>query len=72
MDREFCVMLTLGNELSLVSLSAYLENLSANDFSIVFMSMCDNVKELNNVNRKIVICEDKHGNLINQVYNISQ
>lgn len=65
-------MLTLGNELSLVSLSAYLENLSANDFSIVFMSMCDNVKELNNVNRKIVICEDKHGNLINQVYNISQ
>jgi len=70
LDREFLGTVTLGNGVSLTGLSFYLGNFSANNFPIVFMGMCDNVKELNKVKRKIVVCEGNNETLHEQMFNV--
>jgi len=69
-DREFHGNLTLGNEVSLTGLSSYLGNFSASNFPIVFMGMCDNVKELIKVKSEIVVCEEKNGTLGTMISNV--
>ncbi|XP_027337357.1 subtilisin-like protease SBT1.9 [Abrus precatorius] len=67
LDREFHSTLTLGNGVNISGLSLYLGNFSALQVPIVFMGMCNNVKELVNVSSKIVVCEDKNGTIFDQV-----
>ncbi|MCH91824.1 subtilisin-like protease-like, partial [Trifolium medium] len=67
LDREFHGNLTLGNGVSLTGFSFYLGEFSASNFPIVFMGMCDNIKELIKVKSKIVVCEDKNGTFLNFV-----
>ncbi|KAK2410135.1 subtilisin protease SBT3 [Trifolium repens] len=61
LDREFHGNLTLGNGVSLTGISSYIGKFSGSNFSIVYMGMCDNVKDLVKVNSKIVVCEDTNG-----------
>ncbi|XP_061353285.1 subtilisin-like protease SBT3 [Gastrolobium bilobum] len=71
LDREFHASLTLGNGIQIKGLSLYPGNFSAGHVPIVFMGLCENVKELNKVRNKIVVCEDKNGrSLYDQVSNV--
>jgi len=72
LNRQFGGILTLGNGASLTGLSSYIGNFSASNFRIVLMDMCENVTELIKVKNKIVICEDKNGNPLDQVSNMFQ
>ncbi|PNX87310.1 subtilisin-like protease-like protein, partial [Trifolium pratense] len=67
LDREFHGNLTLGNGVSVIGFSCYPGKFSTSNFPIVFMGMCDNVKELIKVKSKIVVCEFKKGTLANLV-----
>ncbi|WJX91937.1 hypothetical protein P8452_73651 [Trifolium repens] len=67
LDREFHGNLTLDNGVSLTGFTFYLGKFSASNFPIVFMGMCDNIKELIKVKSKIVVCEDKNGTFLNFV-----
>lgn len=74
LDREFHGTLTLGNGVTITGLSLY----PGNNFTsqhhhapIVFMGMCDKLKELNKAKGKIVVCEDLNGSsLSDQVSNV--
>ncbi|KAK2353465.1 subtilisin protease SBT3 [Trifolium repens] len=69
MDRGFQGTLTLGNGKKIIGISLYIGTFSTNNVPIVFMGLCDNVKELQKVKRKIVVCEEKNGTSISdQVY----
>ncbi|KEH18575.1 putative tripeptidyl-peptidase II [Medicago truncatula] len=73
MDREFQGTLTLGNGNTITGLSRYIGTFSSNNVPIVFMGLCDNVKELKKVKNKIVVCEDKDGaSLFYQVDNLDE
>ncbi|XP_058743834.1 subtilisin-like protease SBT1.9 [Vicia villosa] len=61
MDRDFQGTLTLGNGNKIMGLSFYLGKFPSNNVPIVFMGLCDNVRELRKVKNKIVVCEDKNG-----------
>ncbi|KAL5062494.1 hypothetical protein RYX36_024231 [Vicia faba] len=61
MNRDFQGTLTLGNGSKIVGLSLYIGKFPSNNFPIVFMGSCDNVRELKKVKNKIVVCEDKNG-----------
>ncbi|MCH82515.1 subtilisin-like protease-like, partial [Trifolium medium] len=67
LDRKFHGNITLGNGVSLTGISCYYGKFSASNFPIVFMGMCDNVKELIKVKSKIVVCEIKNGTFPNLV-----
>ncbi|BAT98167.1 hypothetical protein VIGAN_09179700 [Vigna angularis var. angularis] len=70
LDREFHGALTLGNGVQLTGMSLYHGNFSSSHVPIVFMGLCDRVKELAKVRTKIVVCED-NGTIIDlQVSNI--
>ncbi|KAK7381953.1 hypothetical protein VNO80_00535 [Phaseolus coccineus] len=58
MDREFHGTLTLGNGVQITGMSLYHGNFSSRHVPIVFMGLCDKVKELAKVRSKIVVCED--------------
>ncbi|GAU33611.1 hypothetical protein TSUD_359910 [Trifolium subterraneum] len=60
MDRGFQGMLTLGNGNKIIGISLYIGTFSTHNVPIVFMGLCDNVKELEKVKRKIVVCEEKN------------
>ncbi|CAK8560597.1 unnamed protein product [Lathyrus sativus] len=64
MDRDFQGTLTLGNGKEIIGLSLYIGKFPSNNVPIVFMGLCDNVKELKKVKNKIVVCEDKNGTSI--------
>ncbi|PNX79277.1 subtilisin-like protease-like protein [Trifolium pratense] len=64
MDRDFQLTLTLGNGNKIIGFSFYVGTFSSHSVPIVFMDLCDNVKELKKVKRKIVVCEDKNGTSI--------
>ncbi|KAK2406736.1 subtilisin protease SBT3 [Trifolium repens] len=69
MDRGFQGTLTLGNGKQIIGISLYIGTFSTHNVPIVFMGLCDNVKELEKVKRKIVVCEEKNGTSISdQVY----
>jgi subtilisin family serine protease len=69
MDRGFQGTLTLGNGKKIIGISLYIGTFSTHNVPIVFMGLCDNVKELQKVKRKIVVCEEKNGTSISdQVY----
>ncbi|WJX86710.1 hypothetical protein P8452_68986 [Trifolium repens] len=69
MDRGFQGTLTLGNGKKITGISLYIGTFSTHNVPIVFMDLCDNVKELEKVKRKIVVCEEKNGTSISdQVY----
>ncbi|CAK8560596.1 unnamed protein product [Lathyrus sativus] len=71
MDREFQGTLTLGNGNKISGLSLYIGKFSSDNFPIVFMGLCDSVKDLRQVKSKIVVCEDKNGTSVPyQVYNL--
>ncbi|PNX75366.1 subtilisin-like protease-like protein [Trifolium pratense] len=73
LDRELRGNFTLGNGVSLPGVSSYIGKFSASNFTIVYMGMCDNVKDLIKVKRNIVVCEDKIGtfhNLGKQLKNV--
>jgi subtilisin family serine protease len=61
LDRKFHGNITLGNGISLTGIACYHGKFPATNFPIVFMGMCDNVKELIKVKSKIVVCEVKNG-----------
>ncbi|GAU33618.1 hypothetical protein TSUD_359990 [Trifolium subterraneum] len=44
--------------------SLYIGTFSTDDFPIVFMGLCDNVTKLEKLKRKIVVCEDTDGTII--------
>ncbi|WVZ16925.1 hypothetical protein V8G54_009907 [Vigna mungo] len=70
LDREFHGVLTLGNGVQVTGMSLYHGNFSSSHVPIVFMGLCDRVKELAKVRSKIVVCED-NGTIIDlQVSNI--
>ncbi|XP_027906737.1 subtilisin-like protease SBT1.9 [Vigna unguiculata] len=70
LDREFHGALTLGNGVQVTGMSLYHGNFSSGHVPIVFMGLCDRVKELAKVRSKIVVCED-NGTIIDvQVSNI--
>ncbi|CAJ1950535.1 unnamed protein product [Sphenostylis stenocarpa] len=70
LDREFHGNLTLGNGVQITGLSLYHGNFSSSYAPIVFMGLCDKVKELAKVRSKIVVCED-NGTIIDvQVSNM--
>ncbi|KAK7275436.1 hypothetical protein RIF29_16553 [Crotalaria pallida] len=72
LDREFHGTLALGNSIQITGLSLYIGNFSAAaHVPIVFMGLCDNLKELNKVRNKIVVCEDKNEILNEQVDSIT-
>jgi len=58
LDREFHGTLTLGNGVQITGMSLYHGNFSSKHVPIVFMGLCDNLKELAKVRSKIVVCED--------------
>ncbi|KAH1204569.1 Subtilisin-like protease SBT1.9 [Glycine max] len=71
LDREFHGTLTLGNGVQVTGMSLYHGNFSSSNVPIVFMGLCDNVKELAKVRRNIAVCEDKDGTFIEaQVSNV--
>ncbi|WJX91935.1 hypothetical protein P8452_73649 [Trifolium repens] len=65
LDRKFHGNITLGNGISLTGIACYHGKFPATNFPIVFMGMCDNVKELIKVKSKIVVCEVKNATLDN-------
>ncbi|GAU33621.1 hypothetical protein TSUD_360020 [Trifolium subterraneum] len=69
LDRELHGNLTLGNGVSLTGLSSYIGKFSASNFPIVYMGVCDNIKDLIKVNSKIVVCENNNGT-IGQLLNL--
>ncbi|CAJ2663148.1 unnamed protein product [Trifolium pratense] len=64
MDRDFQGTLTLGNGNKIIGISLYIGTFPTHNVPIVFMGSCDNVKELEKVKRKIVVCEEKNGTSI--------
>ncbi|CAJ2663135.1 unnamed protein product [Trifolium pratense] len=69
MDRTFHGTLTLGNGNKITGLSLYVGTFPTHNVPIVFMGLCDNVKELKKAKKKIVVCEEKNGtNIHDQVY----
>ncbi|GAU33617.1 hypothetical protein TSUD_359980 [Trifolium subterraneum] len=69
MDRDFYGTLTLGNGKKITGLSFYIGPFPTHNVPIVFMGLCDNVKELKKVKKKIVVCEEKNGiSIYDQVY----
>ncbi|KAF3949285.1 hypothetical protein CMV_024830 [Castanea mollissima] len=71
MDRDYNGVVTLGNGVQLLGSSLYIGkwNSSSNKIPIVFFDACDNLKALQKVGYKIVVCQDKKGSLSNQVRN---
>ncbi|KAJ7966602.1 Subtilisin-like protease [Quillaja saponaria] len=69
-DRQFNGILSLGDVVSVAGLSLYPGNFSSSQIPIVFMGLCDNLKELIKVGNKIVVCEDKNDTLGEQVNNV--
>ncbi|AES82812.1 subtilisin-like serine protease [Medicago truncatula] len=72
MDREFHGDLTLGNGAKVTGLSLYPGNFSSGKVPMVFLSSCDNLKELIRARNKIVVCEDKNRTLATQVDNLDR
>ncbi|KAJ1408361.1 Peptidase S8/S53 domain [Sesbania bispinosa] len=70
LDREFHGTLMLGNGIPITGLSLYPGKFSAHQLPIVFMGLCDSVKELAKVKSKIVVCEDKNSTISDQVSNV--
>ena len=71
MDRDYNGVVTLGNGVQLLGSSLYIGkwNSSSNKIPIVFFDACDNLKALQKVGYKIVVCQDKKGSLSDQVQN---
>ncbi|XP_028783991.1 subtilisin-like protease SBT1.9 [Neltuma alba] len=75
LDREFHGTLTLcsNHGVQLHGLSLYPGNFSpSQNFPLVFMGKCDNLKKLIRVRRKAVVCEEKNGTLGDQVDNLDR
>lgn len=73
LDREFHGTLTLGNGTTITGLSLYLGNFSeGHQIPIVFMGLCNNLKELVKVRNKIVVCEDLNEELADQVAKVEK
>lgn len=72
MDRDYNGVVTLGNGVQLLGSSLYIGkwNSSSNKIPIVFFDACDNLKTLQKVGYKIVVCQDKKGSLSDQVQNV--
>lgn len=72
MDRDYNGVVTLGNGVQLLGSSLYIGkwNSSSNKTPIVFFDACDNLKALQKVGYKIVVCQDKKGSLSDQVQNV--
>ncbi|KAK7389744.1 hypothetical protein VNO78_25035 [Psophocarpus tetragonolobus] len=70
LDREFHGTLTLGNGVQVTGMSLYHGNFSSSNVPIVFMGLCDKVKELAKVRSKIVVCEDNGTMIDAQVTNV--
>jgi hypothetical protein len=71
MDRDFQGTLTLGNGNKITGLSRYIGTFPTHNVPIVFMGLCDNIKELKKVKNKIVVCEETNGTSIaDQVNNL--
>ncbi|KAH1240690.1 Subtilisin-like protease SBT1.9 [Glycine max] len=68
LDREFQGTLALGNGVNISGLSLYLGNFSTHQVPIVFLDLCDNLKNLAGSCGKIVVCEDKKGTLLDLVH----
>ncbi|KAG4400423.1 hypothetical protein AAZX31_07G049000 [Glycine max] len=64
LDREFQGTLTLGNGVQVTGMSLYHGNFSSSNVPIVFMGLCNKMKELAKAKNKIVVCEDKNGTII--------
>ena len=71
MDRDYNGVVTLGNGVQLLGSSLYIGKWksSSNKIPIVFFDACDNLKALQKVGYKIVVCQDKKGSLSDQVQN---
>lgn len=70
-DREYDGVLRLGNGVSVTGLSLYPGNYTETEVPIVFLDACLS-KQLNTVERKIVVCEDKNSSLGSQFNNVRQ
>ncbi|KAK2406739.1 subtilisin protease SBT3 [Trifolium repens] len=71
MDRDFRGTVTLGNGNKITGLSRYIGTFPTHNVPIVFMGLCDNIKELKKVKNKIVVCEETNGTTIaDQVNNL--
>ncbi|CAK9135333.1 unnamed protein product [Ilex paraguariensis] len=69
-DREFIAIVTLDNGVSILGSSLYPGNSISSKVPMVFMDSCDDVKELNKIGHKIVVCQDKNDTISEQVYNV--
>lgn len=71
-DREFNGILILGNGASVSGASLYPGTFSSSqNYPLVLMNACNNVKELKKVGyKKIVVCLDKNNSLSDQYYNV--
>ncbi|XP_004514927.1 subtilisin-like protease SBT3 [Cicer arietinum] len=72
MDREFHATLKLGNGIKIIGLSLYIGGFTSNHVPIVFMGLCDNVKELKKVKNRIVVCENKNSSIFYQTINLEE
>lgn len=78
LDREFHGILKLTNtnnhgDHQITGLSLYPANSSTvQDIPMVFLGLCDSLKELIQFRKKIVVCEDQNGSLSDQVYNVER
>ncbi|KAL3505157.1 hypothetical protein ACH5RR_034998 [Cinchona calisaya] len=69
-DREFIGTVYLGNGITISGLSLYPENSTSTKIPIVFKNTCENVTALEEMEGKIVLCQDKDETLSEQIFNV--